>query len=60
MLFAAMLVTWVAVAPGIAHAEVPVAVRVIKGSRQGPPKIDPRLDDLRRQLRPSPTSAGSR
>ena len=35
-----------------AHADVPVRVRVIKGSRQGPAKIDPRLDDLKRQLSP--------
>ncbi len=35
-----------------ARADVPVRVRVMKGSRQGPPKIDPRLDDLRRQLSP--------
>jgi hypothetical protein len=50
--FAATLAAFVAIAPAIARAEVPVAVRVIKGSRQGPPKIDPRLDDLRRQLSP--------
>lgn len=37
-------------APLAARAEVPVMIRVIKGSRQGPPAIDPRLDDLRRQL----------
>jgi hypothetical protein len=42
----------VAVLPGLAQAEVPVRVRLIKGSRQGPPRIDPRLDDLRRQLSP--------
>mgnify|MGYP001301442098 CR=1 FL=1 len=35
-----------------ASAEVPVRVRVLKGSRQGPAKIDPRLEDLRRQLSP--------
>ena len=33
-----------------APADVPVHVRVIKGSRQGPAKIDPRLESLRRQL----------
>jgi hypothetical protein len=32
-------------APGI-----PVRVRIIKGSREGPPTVDPRLDDLRGQL----------
>lgn len=35
-----------------ARADVPVRVRVVKGSRQGPAKIDPRLEDLRRQLSP--------
>jgi hypothetical protein len=35
-----------------ARAEVPVRVRVMKGSRQGPAKVDPRLEDLRRQLSP--------
>jgi hypothetical protein len=33
-----------------ARADVPVHVRVIKGSRQGPAKVDPRLDALKRQL----------
>ncbi len=32
-------------APGI-----PVRIRVIKGSRQGPPAVDPRLSDLHSQL----------
>lgn len=41
-----------AIAPAAARAEVPVAVRVIKGSRQGPAKVDPKLDDLKRQLSP--------
>lgn len=36
--------------PAPARAEVPVRVRIIKGSRQGPPAVDPRLDDLKRQL----------
>jgi hypothetical protein len=39
-------------APAPAEAQVPVRVRVIKGSRQGPPQVDPRLDDLKRQLSP--------
>jgi hypothetical protein len=39
-----------AVLPIPAQAEVPVRVRVIKGSRQGPAKVDPRLEDLKRQL----------
>ena len=39
-------------APTGARAEVPVMIRIIKGSRQGPPSVDPRLEDLRRQLSP--------
>jgi hypothetical protein len=39
-------------APAAARAEVPVRVRVIKGSRQGPPAVDAKLDDLKRQLSP--------
>jgi hypothetical protein len=42
----------VGLAPRTAQAEVPVRVRVIKGSRQGPPAVDPRLEDLKRQLSP--------
>ncbi len=38
--------------PARAEAGVPVRVRVIKGSRQGPAKMDPALEDLRRQLSP--------
>jgi hypothetical protein len=34
------------------EGRVPAAVRVIKGSRQGPAKLDPRLEDLKRQLSP--------
>jgi hypothetical protein len=44
------LAALVAAAP--AYAEVPVRVRVIQGSRQGPANVDPRLEDLRRQLSP--------
>jgi hypothetical protein len=33
-----------------AEATVPVRVRIIKGSRQGPPSLDPRLRDLQGQL----------
>jgi hypothetical protein len=29
---------------------IPVRVRIFKGSREGPPAIDPRLEDLRGQL----------
>lgn len=38
--------------PTFALADVPVHVRVIKGSRKGPAKVDPRLENLRRQLSP--------
>jgi hypothetical protein len=38
--------------PAFASAEVPTTVRVIRGSRQGPAKLDPKLEDLRRQLSP--------
>jgi hypothetical protein len=41
-----------AFAPAPADAQVPVRARVIKGSRQGPAMVDPRLDDLKRQLSP--------
>ncbi len=44
--------TLLAALPSAASAEVPVLVRVIKGSRQGPPRLDPRLEDLKRQLSP--------
>lgn len=40
----------VAAAPSAAEAQVPVRVRVIKGSRQGPAQMDPRLNDQKRQL----------
>ena len=38
--------------PLVARAEVPVGVRVIKGSRNGKAQVDPRLADLKRQLSP--------
>jgi hypothetical protein len=38
--------------PALADADVDVHVRVIKGSRQGPAHVDPRLENLRRQLSP--------
>lgn len=41
-----------AAAPAAASADVPVRVRLIKGSRGGPAKVDPRLEDLKRQLSP--------
>jgi len=37
-------------APVLARADVPVRVRVVKGSRQTPPRFDPRLSDLKKQL----------
>ena len=49
---AAVLAVSLGAAPIVARAEVPVAIRIIKGSRQGPPSFDPRLEDLRRQLSP--------
>jgi hypothetical protein len=40
-----------AVAPSrAAAATIPVRIRIIKGSRQGPPAMDPKLGDLRGQL----------
>ena len=39
-------------APAAAQADVPVRIRVIKGSRQGPASVDPKLEDLKRQLSP--------
>jgi hypothetical protein len=47
--FAAALL---AASPATASAQVPVRVRVIQGSRQGPARVDPRLEDLKRQLSP--------
>lgn len=42
--------TALALAPALAAADTPVHVRVIKGSRKGPAKVDPQLDSLKRQL----------
>src|SRR5574340_913173 len=45
-----------ALAPALMPAQaqaaptIPVRIRIIKGSRQGPPAIDPKLADLRGQL----------
>jgi hypothetical protein len=36
--------------PAEAAPGIPVRIRVIKGSRQGPPAVDPRLADLHAQL----------
>jgi hypothetical protein len=46
----ALAASLVAAVPLHAAAEVPVRVRVIKGSRQGPASVDGRLEDLKRQL----------
>ncbi len=47
----ALAVALLAAAPTLAEAAtVPVRVRIIKGSRQGPAAVDPRLADLRGQL----------
>jgi len=41
----------VAASPSLAlAATVPVRVRIIKGSRQGPPSVDPKLADVQGQL----------
>ena len=39
-----------AAVPAIAEAQVPVRIRIIKGSRQGPPSMDARLKNQARQL----------
>jgi hypothetical protein len=47
----AALSAGVALAAPAARADtIPVRVRVFKGSRQGPPSYDPRLEDLKPQL----------
>ena len=38
--------------PAFATADVPVHIRVIKGSRKAPARVDPKLDGLKRQLSP--------
>jgi hypothetical protein len=49
--FAALLAAaTLATVPAVAEAQVPVRVRLIKGSRQGPPSFDKRLEDQKRQL----------
>ena len=49
-LAALLAVAALAAVPAVATAQVPVRVRVIKGSRQGPPSVDPRLENQKRQL----------
>ena len=47
----ALAAALLAAAPSLASpATIPVRVRILKGSRQGPPGVDPRLADLRGQL----------
>jgi hypothetical protein len=45
---AAVTFTWSATA--LAAPGIPVRVRVLRGARQGPASVDPRLDDLKGQL----------
>jgi len=44
------LLALVGLSPALALAEVPVRVRVVQGSRQGPAAVDPKLEDLKKQL----------
>ncbi len=47
----ALAAALLAAAPAVASAAtIPVRIRIIKGSRQGPPAVDPKLADLRGQL----------
>jgi hypothetical protein len=39
-----------AAVPAVVEAQVPVRIRVIKGSRKGPATMDKRLEDQKRQL----------
>lgn len=48
----ALAAAFLAAVPATAVAEVPVLVRIVEGSRKGPPRLDPRLEDLKRQLSP--------
>lgn len=47
---ALLTVAALAAVPAISEAQVPVRVRVIKGSRQGPRVVDARLKNQERQL----------
>ncbi len=49
--FLLALLTLIAL-PARASADVPVHVRVIQGSRKGPAQVDPKLENLKRQLSP--------
>ena len=50
VLLAFALASALAPAPAQAASTIPVRVRIIKGSRQGPPAVDPKLADLQGQL----------
>jgi hypothetical protein len=52
MVASALAVALAASAPAAVAAAgtIPVRVRILKGSRQGPPSVDPRLADLQHQL----------
>jgi len=46
----ALASAFIAAAPAVADAEVPVHVRIIKGSKKGPAKMDESLAVLKKQL----------
>lgn len=52
MLRVLLAAAFLAAAPSLAAAAttIPVRVRIIKGSRQGPPSVDPKLADVQGQL----------
>lgn len=47
---ALLTVAALAAVPAVADAQVPVRIRIIKGSRQGPHVLDARLENQKRQL----------
>ena len=49
-ILAALTLTLLAPLPAAADPAVPVRVRIIQGSRQGPAQMDPKLQDLAGQL----------
>ncbi len=48
--FASVLLFGIVFAPALARAEVPVHIRIIKGSKNGPAKMDDSLLVLKKQL----------
>ena len=48
--FLVALLTLICLPAARASADVPVHVRVIQGSRKGPAHVDPKLDNMKRQL----------